>query len=52
MSDEQAQREKRGQQAIDAAREARFKLTGEPEKAPDLNDAEKARKDCNAASKK
>jgi len=50
--DEQAQREKRGQQAIDAACKSRFESTGEPAQAPGLDEAVEARKDCNATPKK
>ncbi len=50
--DEQAQREKRGQQAIDAARKSRFEMTGEPSQAPRFDEAVEARKDRNATPKK
>ncbi len=49
---EQDKREAHGQKCLDAARQARFESTGEPEVAPDLDDAVEARKDCNATPKK
>jgi hypothetical protein len=46
MSEQDTRREAQGQKCLDAARDARFESTGEPSEAPDLNDAERERKDC------
>jgi len=52
MSEQDTKREAHGQKCLDAARKSRFESTGEPAQAPGLDEALKARKDCNAAPKK
>ncbi len=46
MSEQDTKREAHGQKCLDAARKSRFESTGEPSESPDLDDAERERKDC------
>jgi len=43
MSEQDVKREAHGQKCLDAARDARFESTGEPNEAPDHDDAVKER---------